>query len=104
MGDGRIRARRPGLPFVDLTVNASEFVSVIGPSGCGKSTLLMIVAGLISPTAGLVHVAGARVLRPLSDVGIVFQSDLLFDWRTVLGNVAPQAGVGGQGAAQVAGN
>jgi len=83
------------LQDIDLTVNASEFVSVIGPSGCGKSTLLMIVAGLVLPTAGTVKVDGKAVVRPLTDVGIVFQRDLLFDWRTVLGNVMLQAEVRG---------
>ncbi len=81
------------LESVDLRVNAGEFVSVIGPSGCGKSTLLMILAGLVPPSAGSVDVGGRSVKRPLTDVGIVFQHDLLFDWRTVLGNVMLQAEV-----------
>jgi len=83
------------LQDVDLGVSPGEFVSVIGPSGCGKSTLLMIVAGLIAPSTGSVQVGGSAVQRPLTDVGIVFQDDLLFDWRTVLGNVMLQAEVRG---------
>jgi NitT/TauT family transport system ATP-binding protein len=67
----------------------------VGPSGCGKSTLLMIVAGLVPPSAGDVAVGAAPVTRPLTDVGIVFQRDLLFDWRTVLGNIMLQADVRG---------
>ncbi|HWL49936.1 MAG TPA: ATP-binding cassette domain-containing protein, partial [Acidimicrobiia bacterium] len=42
---------------VDLAVAASEIVAVIGPSGCGKSTVLRLIAGLDSPTSGIVRVA-----------------------------------------------
>ena len=53
----------------------------------------MITAGLVRPTGGTVHVAGVPVDRPVTDVGIIFQRDLLFDWRTVLGNVLLQSDV-----------
>jgi NitT/TauT family transport system ATP-binding protein len=74
---------------IDLTVSAGEFVSLIGPSGCGKSTLLRIVGDLTSPTTGQVLVNGkpspqARLDR---DYGMVFQAPVLFDWRSVQGNV-----------------
>jgi NitT/TauT family transport system ATP-binding protein len=74
---------------IDLTVGAGEFVSLIGPSGCGKSTLLRIVGDLTSPTTGQVLVNGkpspqARLDR---DYGMVFQAPVLFDWRSVQGNV-----------------
>ncbi len=72
---------------VDLDIGASEFVSLLGPSGCGKSTLLSIIAGLIQPTGGEIRIAGELVRAPYTNIGIVFQSDLLLDWRTVLGNV-----------------
>jgi NitT/TauT family transport system ATP-binding protein len=81
------------LDGVDLTVDQHEFLSILGASGCGKSTLLMIVAGLIRATGGEVFVSGRRVTRPITDVGIVFQRDLLLDWRTVIGNVMVQADV-----------
>lgn len=83
------------LDDVNLTVRKGEFLSVLGPSGCGKSTLLMIVAGLVQPTSGQVNIAGEAVTRPVTDVGIVFQQDLLFDWRTILGNVLLQAEIRG---------
>jgi NitT/TauT family transport system ATP-binding protein len=83
------------LENVDLTVRRGEFVAVLGPSGCGKSTLLMITAGLTPPSSGSVVVNGKTVTRPLTEVGIVFQRDLLFDWRTVLGNVMLQAEIRG---------
>ncbi|MGH6673699.1 MAG: ABC transporter ATP-binding protein [Xanthobacteraceae bacterium] len=83
------------LDRIDLSVAPGEFVSLLGPSGCGKSTLLMIIAGLEPPSVGEVLVKGEPVTRPLTDLGIVFQQDLLFDWRTVLGNVLLQAEVRG---------
>jgi NitT/TauT family transport system ATP-binding protein len=75
---------------VDLQISTSEFVSLLGPSGCGKSTLLSMIAGLILPTSGEIRIAGKSVRGPYTNIGIVFQSDLLLDWRTVLGNVLIQ--------------
>lgn len=80
---------------VNLNIRKSEFLSILGPSGCGKSTLLMMIAGLISPTTGNVTVSGVPVTRPLTDIGIAFQQDLLFDWRTILGNVLIQSDIRG---------
>ena len=83
------------LQDINLSVGRSEFISIIGPSGSGKSTLLMIVAGLVGATAGSVVIADRPVAAPVTDVGIVFQQDLLFDWRTVLGNVLLPAEIRG---------
>jgi NitT/TauT family transport system ATP-binding protein len=83
------------LDRVSFALDESEFVSILGPSGCGKSTLLMIIAGLIRPSAGGISVQGLKVTKPLTDVGVVFQQDLLFDWRTALGNIMLQADVRG---------
>jgi len=78
------------LSAVDLAVAEGEFVAIVGPSGCGKSTLMRIVAGLIPATTGAVHIAGTRIERPYTDLGIVFQAPTLLEWRTVLGNVLLQ--------------
>jgi NitT/TauT family transport system ATP-binding protein len=78
------------LDDVSFSVEPGQFVSILGPSGCGKSTLLMIVAGLRARSAGSVFVSGNPVTRPQTDVGIVFQTDVLLDWRTNLGNVLLQ--------------
>jgi NitT/TauT family transport system ATP-binding protein len=78
------------LAGVDLEIGDGEFLAVVGPSGCGKSTLLRIVAGLLAPSAGEVAVMGAPVDGPVTDLGIVFQSPVLLDWRSVLGNVLVQ--------------
>src|SRR5215510_1034544 len=77
------------LRAVSLTVQAGEFVSIIGPSGCGKSSLLRIVGDLVEPSAGTVRVNGksARQARLDRDYGIVFQTPVLYEWRSVLDNV-----------------
>jgi NitT/TauT family transport system ATP-binding protein len=62
-------------------------VTLVGPSGCGKSTLLKIVGGLVERTAGEVVFNGAAVAGPRRDIGIMFQTPVLFDWRTTLENV-----------------
>jgi NitT/TauT family transport system ATP-binding protein len=83
-------ARGPinALAGVDLAVREGEFVSLLGPSGCGKSTLLRCLAGLDHVTAGEVRVRGAPVAdRPPPGIGMVFQRDVLLDWRSILGNV-----------------
>ena len=78
------------LERVDLAIASGEFVALVGPSGCGKSTLLRIVAGLIPATAGRVNIDGRLVDGPETRLGIVFQSPVLLDWRTALGNVLLQ--------------
>ena len=84
-GDGRTVA----LQHASLDMARGEFVSIVGPSGCGKSTLLRIVADLIEPSAGTVEVNGktARQARQDRDYGIVFQTPVLYEWRTVAQNV-----------------
>ncbi len=75
------------LQDVSLAVVSGEFVVVLGPSGCGKSTLLEIIAGLQKPTAGSVSLDDEPVDGPHSRVGVVFQEDSTFPWRTVKDNV-----------------
>ena len=78
------------LEHIDLAIREGEFLAIVGPSGCGKSTLLRLVAGLHLPTAGVVRVGGRVVDRPQTDLGIVFQSPVLLDWRTAVNNVLVQ--------------
>src|SRR6266850_1205371 len=75
------------LRAVSVDIQPGEFVSFVGPSGCGKSTLLKLVGGLLEPSAGEVTVGGRRVSGPRRDVGVMFQTSVLFPWRTVLENV-----------------
>jgi putative ABC transport system ATP-binding protein len=46
---------------LDLNIERGEFVGIMGPSGSGKSTLLNLIAGLDTPTAGELEVAGQRI-------------------------------------------
>lgn len=80
---------------INFEIGAGEFVSIVGPSGCGKSTVLTMLAGLMAPSNGVIKVAGAQVKGPITNVGIMFQRDLLMDWRTVIDNVLLQADVRG---------
>jgi NitT/TauT family transport system ATP-binding protein len=83
---GPVRA----LDGIDFSIGDGEFVSVLGPSGCGKSTMLMIIAGLRDHQSGSVQVFGEEVEAPLADAGVVFQSDVLLDWRSNIDNVLLQ--------------
>jgi len=75
---------------IDLTVQNGEFISIVGPSGCGKSTLLLLVAGLLEYEEGSISLNCSTVTGPQTDIGIVFQTPVLVDWRDVLGNVLLQ--------------
>jgi NitT/TauT family transport system ATP-binding protein len=83
---GKLKA----LQDITLSVWPGEFVALTGPSGCGKSTLLRLVADLSTPSSGEVRVKGksAHQARLDRDYGIVFQSPVLYDWRTVEKNVS----------------
>ncbi|MBK0420739.1 ABC transporter ATP-binding protein [Leucobacter sp. CSA2] len=75
------------LDGVDLAVAENEFVSIVGASGCGKSTLLSLIAGLETPSEGVVEVSGRPVTGPGRDRGVVFQQATLMPWLTVQRNV-----------------
>jgi NitT/TauT family transport system ATP-binding protein len=81
--------RTAAVEDVDLEIRRGEFVSLIGPSGCGKSTLLRLIGDLTPPTTGTITVNGKPAARARGDrdYGMVFQSPVLFDWRTVEQNV-----------------
>ncbi len=75
------------LKDINLYVETGEFVCAVGASGSGKSTLLRLMAGLETPTAGEVRVAGRRVTGPGPDRGMVFQNYTLYPWMNVSQNV-----------------
>ncbi|MGC4796017.1 ATP-binding cassette domain-containing protein [Micromonospora saelicesensis] len=52
---------RPVLQNFSLTLADRDHLAVVGPSGAGKSTLAALMAGLVPPQAGTVHLAGTRV-------------------------------------------
>ncbi len=82
---GEVRA----LSQLDFEILAGQFVSIVGPSGCGKSTLLRLIAGLVSPTAGRLLLAGqvpSAARRRAVRLAFVFQDATLLAWRDVRAN------------------
>jgi NitT/TauT family transport system ATP-binding protein len=77
----------PALDRIDIAIDPGQFVAIVGPSGCGKSTALGLIAGLMPASAGRILLDGEVVKRPHPRVGVVFQTDLLLYWRTVLENI-----------------
>jgi len=56
------RFDRLAVDALDLSVRRGEFYALLGPNGAGKTTTLRMVAGLLRPDAGSVHVAGIDAL------------------------------------------
>lgn len=85
-GSGR---RVEAVRDLTFTVEAGELVCLVGPSGCGKTTLLKCMGGLLTPTAGEVHLAGRKVTGPPPGMAFVFQEygRSLFPWMRVADNV-----------------
>lgn len=83
------------LSDISMQVRSSEFVSIVGRSGCGKTTLLKILAGLLKPSDGEITIDQKPVKDPYPGLGMMFQSDLLLDWRNVLENVLLQCDIRG---------
>tara|TARA_R110002074_G_scaffold120324_1_gene253959 strand:+ start:3880 stop:4653 length:774 start_codon:yes stop_codon:yes gene_type:complete len=74
------------LQAVTAGIAQGSFVSLLGPSGCGKSTLLRIIAGLITPSSGVLDWPATGGVRP-DDIGFVFQDATLMPWASVFDNV-----------------
>ena len=85
---------------VSFDVRQGEFLAVIGPSGCGKSTLFNIIGGLLDGYQGQVTIAGETVTGPHPSIGMVFQEESTFPWRTVLDNVAFPLEIAGMAKAE----
>ena len=75
------------LQNVNLTVAKGEFVALIGHSGCGKSTLLNLIAGLTTPTQGILLCANREIAGPGPERAVVFQNHSLLPWLTCFENV-----------------
>jgi len=73
---------------LNLSIQPGEFVAIVGPTGSGKSTTLGLISGLERATGGEVLVMGQPVQGVNRNIGFVFQTDAVFPWKSVLGNVA----------------
>ncbi len=94
--EGRLTA----VDHVSLQVRQGEVMAVIGPSGCGKSTLFNVIGGLLGDYEGRLLVGNDVVDGPHPAIGMVFQEESTFPWRTVLDNVAFPLEVHGMGKAE----
>jgi NitT/TauT family transport system ATP-binding protein len=70
------------------TFKSGRFSCILGPSGCGKSTMAQIVGGIETATSGTVAIEGSGSGKPGAASVMVWQSQNLFPWRSVLDNVA----------------
>ncbi|MDG5977127.1 nitrate transport ATP-binding subunits C and D [Hydrogenophaga taeniospiralis CCUG 15921] len=77
----------PALKDINLTVAKGEFVTLIGHSGCGKSTLLNLIAGLTTPSHGVLLCADREIAGPGPERAVVFQNHSLLPWLTCFENV-----------------
>ncbi|MGB3907031.1 MAG: ABC transporter ATP-binding protein [Methanomethylovorans sp.] len=59
---------------INFDVEEGEFFGIIGENGSGKSTLLKIIAGILYPSSGKVHIRGK--ITPFLELGVGFQSDM----------------------------
>jgi len=75
------------LDRISLSVDSSEFVSLIGPSGCGKSTLLRLIAGLTNPSEGTITIDAQPPDKSSTELGFVFQDPTLLPWLSVAQNI-----------------
>ena len=84
--DGRsVRA----LADINLNIPSGSFVTIVGRSGCGKSTFLRLLAGLMAPSYGKIHLSGEEILGPPGAARCVFQDYVqsLLPWKTIEENV-----------------
>jgi len=67
---------------LSMTVPSNEITAILGPSGCGKTTLLSLIAGVLSPDAGVIDGVQGK------EMSYLFQDARLIPWKTVAQNVA----------------
>ena len=75
------------LKDLNLEIGRHEFVSLLGPSGCGKSTALRLIAGLGTPSTGVIEWPDRGHAARATDIGFVFQEPTLMPWASVFDNV-----------------
>lgn len=83
MGDDITNA----LDKVSIKIDKGEFICIVGPSGCGKSTILRLIAGLVSPTTGVLKLNDKIIEGTSPNRGMAFQKPSLFPWLSVEDNI-----------------
>jgi ABC-type sugar transport system ATPase subunit len=86
-----IRQGTFALANISFTVPAGGYAVLTGPTGCGKTTVLECVAGLRSPSAGMIQLCDrdVSILPPAGrNVGYVPQDAAIFTHLTVGENLA----------------
>jgi heme exporter protein A len=89
-GVSRTFGRRRAVDGVDLALNSGDCLALFGPNGAGKTTLLRIVAGLLRPTKGTVHVGGKSLrddAAARANVGLISHQSMLYRALTARENV-----------------
>ncbi len=97
--------RTPVLHGIDLAMTPGEMLVIVGASGCGKSTLLRLVAGLETPDAGRILIAGRDVTRldpAARDIAMVFQNYALYPHMSAFDNMAYGLRIRGLSRAEIA--
>lgn len=73
---------------LSLSIQAGSTCALIGPSGCGKTTLLHLLAGLLTPTEGIIQIAQQPLTTPRAQTSVILQDLGLLPWKTVYDNIA----------------
>ena len=81
---------------VSFDVRAGELFALLGPNGAGKTTILRMMAGLIPPTSGEVHIDGQALAQPGSPafrkrIGFLTETPGLWESLTVTDNLLTYA-------------
>src|SRR6476659_9920504 len=85
---------------VSFNVVPGEFLSVVGVSFKKKSMLFNVICGLMGGYDGRVTGGGETIRGPHASIGMIFQEESTFPWRTVIDNVAFPLEIAGMGKAE----
>lgn len=86
-----------GVDDLNLDIPDNAFITLLGPSGCGKTTILRMIAGLETPTEGIIQIGnrtvfdsekGINIPANKRKVGFLFQNYALWPNMTVYDNIS----------------
>ena len=89
-GVSRNYGRRRAVDGGDLLLQPGDCLALFGPNGAGKTTLLRVIAGLLRPTKGAVHVEGKSVRDDAGvrrHIGLISHQSMLYGALTARENV-----------------